>query len=374
MVYKEKVCFLIPLLLVSVSMLWMGGITSLSLFYLTVPGIICFIIFCYANKFYLSVETKAAYFVCFLLSIYIFSCAINNYNTIKDMGIMAYALGFYVPIDISLSTIKEKKHLSIMYKSFAWITVIYLVLDFVIRKQRADFSNIPEWMALNPILFFYLLKENGIYGDSNATGMIGLITFCLFFFFYEEVEKTVKNRLLTIIIFVALFFTFSRSAIFSAVAIFIVYKVYYRKKKLVKYSLWIIAIFLIFCIISFFLRDFSFLSKIEIFTKTLNYLKFQTNWNQLIFGKGNLQSISTLGLYAHNPISIYIIEYGFVGLFLYGMVFLAIILDVGKLSLFIIFPFTIASLSYSPIHITYVFTALALIKQAKRIYKIGWEK
>ena len=70
--------------------------------------------------------------------------------------------------------------------------------------------------------------------------------------------------------------------------------------------------------------DPSFGTKIEIFQKTLYFLQTYPT-HELLFGVGPNNSCDVIGYYAHNFISIYIIEYGIIGFVLYALMFFLII-------------------------------------------------
>ena len=174
-------------------------------------------------------------------------------------------------------------------------------------------SDVPAWIAANPIYSFYLLKDGGLTGDSNTIGV-----FCVTFFsvlFYANV-KSLLSKKYVFIAFLLVVFSCSRAAILSCVFIYMFWHIFYKQNVYVKVFSSVIVCFIAFYAIFIFINDPSFLTKIEIFQKTFEYLS-NADITSFLFGCGPNKSTNVLGRYAHNIWSILLVEYGFVSFVLF---------------------------------------------------------
>lgn len=123
----------------------------------------------------------------------------------------------------------------------------------------------------------------------------------------------------------------------------------------------VIAITVVYLFILF-LSDGSFLTKIEILQECYEYL-LNVNFYNLLFGIGYAQSETVLGIYGHNYIVLYLIEFGLIGLFLFSITVLSIYMQTNSNAKYLIYPYLIAGLSFAPYILPYFFLYSAVIKR-----------
>ena len=364
---KEKAVFLgAPF--VAVSMLWMATILPLSPIYVCVIPLGLAI--CYGGRFqHIKFSTYFAYGGQLLFCWYLYLLQILNGAAQHDIIILIFAILFYIMSDYMISPVSNFSDIKKIANLFLIIGALYILFDFYHRVRYADTTNIPPWILNNPIFSFYIYKEAGIHGDSNATGIVSVVLLGFNYYYRKLLVKGSKEyKYNTIIKFALLALwitTFCRSAWFAFIT-FLIIMFFFKQNIFIKFTGTIFIFIGIIYAISKFIMDPSFGTKIEIFQKTLYFLQTYPT-HELLFGVGPNNSCDVIGYYAHNFISIYIIEYGIIGFVLYALMFFFIIFDVGKPALFVLIPYSINALSYTPLHITYVFSALVLIKHCERL-------
>lgn len=353
--------------------LWMSSVLPLSPFYLVVIPIIFFP--CYPNHVTskITYTTQITYFISCCVFFYTLIQPVFTDSTFHNNIVLGFCYLFYFFCDFILCTVTSKKVYVDILRRYSLITILYMSFDFVKRLLEIDINNIPIWIKSTPIYYFYIFKGKGLHGDSNNSAMICLTVLALFYFYKVFlVEKGKKFSSIYIALIICLVLTFSRAALIAFfVLILFNHLFYYRGVYFRVFDLFFL--FLCFGGILYFLSvDASGKTKIEIYQQTLYYIVNERDIVKILFGYGGNNSVHVLGMYAHNPFSIYLIEYGVLGVCLYILFFLFVYIDVGHFSLFILIPYFVAAISFSPLHTTYLFASLSLIKQARRIYQLRW--
>lgn len=373
LIRKYSKAFLFSAAIACCSCLWMSSVLPLSLFYLC--GFFIFLYPFYSNYRIAkcNYSTKNTYFVSSFIAIYIFFQPVVSESTIHNNFVLAICLCFYMMVDSVLYSIKKRQDLQKIIYYFCVTVSIYMVLDFIIRYTTADFDDIPAWIQANPIFKFYVLKGTGLNGDANNSAAISLTGICLMFFYKHFIAVNKHQwRFLYVFLFLDLVLTCSRAALLAFIFLELFYYFFYKRNIYIKFlDLFLLAAIAI-AMILLLANDPSGRTKLEIFERTYNYVWTENDFVKFLFGYGGNMSTRVLGLYGHNPISIYLVEYRLIGFILYCSLFASIMIDVGRLSVFLLIPYAMFSLSFSPIHITYLFTALSIIKHSRRLYGIKW--
>lgn len=360
------------------SILWMTSVLPVSPFYFVVIPIFFYPFYAKYNISRQNYTTLITYLVLCLMFLYLLVQPLFSDSSVHNNYVLAFCFLFYIFCDSILYSLKSKESYINIVKCLSTITIVYMFCDFLKRVFSINLNNIPAWIAENPIFRFYLFKGEGLHGDSNNSAAICLVVL-LFLYFYRNfiAYKTSGNKrfsVLFFILFICLCSTFSRAAIISFFFILLFNHLFYRHGTYAKLFCVFVALMCALCLFYILSIDPSGKTKLSIFENTWSYLWTETSPVKIIFGYGGNQSISVLGLYAHNPISVYLIEYGLIGFVLYLAIFFFLFLDVGSLSLFILLPYFVFALSFSPLHTTYLFAALSMVKHAKRIFGIRWKK
>lgn len=357
--YLSSICF------VCFSTFWLTSLLPISPIYIFFLGGLFF------NSISYDMNINLGYKKIVVSFIYIFFMFLNNFlfcNEIKVYISYIFFLPYYFICDINLSKLSLQEIRKVV-RIYLLFNCVLLLCDTVYRFLNGITKDFAPWMIANPHLIFYQFKEPAlIYEDSNGTGIIALCVCGILHFVNYSKLNLFKNKIcISLILYFSLFFTFSRAALLG----FFCYMMYYIISKL-KASLKILFIFLFFFCFCFllvlFMQDNSFGTKMVIFNQTLEYIR-NSNLHDLLLGHGQLSSSYVIKFgYAHNILSLYIIEYGVLNLFSFIIMMVIIVRDTGiKSSLCVLLPYLIAALSFSPIIIPYIFASLALIKHIQRV-------
>jgi hypothetical protein len=312
-------------------------------------------------------ESRICYFLYILYALYFPINACINQTRMHDALIMFFFSLYYIFTDLLLYQISTKKNIISTLKIYYIINIIYFIGDLCYRVYGGSViqnTEIPTWIEANPIYKFYLYKTNSFAGDSNTIGVFALTVFSIAFFHYKHKIITFRYPFL---LFIILILSFCRAAWVAAILFLMFYYLFYKANAFIKLFFIVVILFFGFIVFIVFQNDGSFLSKLDIFNKTFIYLR-NLDLVPFIIGNGANTSSSILGLYAHNLFSILIIEYGLLGLVLCFFVFLFMAIDCKQYSFFILLPYLIVSLSYTPIFFPYLYSAICLVKHTNRIY------
>lgn len=363
--YKTSFSQLSVFFLLSFCCYFMTAIMSISpIYFSTFIGIIfLFLQLYYKNIPYASIFVYGS---CIFYSLwYLIDCIILDTKIHQALVSSFFAL-YYIFIDIALYQINDKKKINKLIKFSYFIFLTYYLFDLALRYRTMQTLEVPEWMKVNPILKFYLLKQGGFTGDSNTMGVFCTVFFSVTFFSFLNKIFTKKYVILAFILTV---FTCSRAAIVSCLALLLFWYFFYITKTSTKCLLLILGIILISAVFIIFLKDASFLTKLDIFQKTIEYIK-KCDISTFLVGLGPNNSKLALGRYAHNIWSIMLIEYGFVGLVLFFSMMLLLMASTGKYFFIVAIPYFLISLSFTPIFLQFLFCGFSIVKHISRIYPL----
>lgn len=305
------------------------------------------------------VQIKRKYIPLFFHGIILFAYVVFNavlnacqlkYPALQGLSFLFLICSFFLSTNTTEFATKTLKRV-------IFIVLILLLIEFVYRITHPQFF---KW-ATDIDNFFYIYKFSSImFSDTNETGFF-IMMFTAFLVYLND-KKVIKIPF--IILFISFSFivgTFSRAAVFGFV-VFLFYNNYFKKQSIqTKFFIVFCAIFSVFGIITFFMNDGSFLTKIEIFSKSVSYL-CRNNIREFLFGVGMNNSINALGIYGHNYISLYFIEYGAIGMFLFTS-FLIHIFFCNAETKYLLIPYIITGLSFAPYFIPYFFFFIGFILQ-----------
>lgn len=316
---------------------------------------LCIFFSCFRSN-YLKISIRS-----FLLSLAIFSLMVFHLLNFKNEYIYPIVLNGVVS-----SLIVFFAH-NIFYRvtSVDIEKIVRHGLFFLFLLYCIDFS----WKINNPLLnplydiadsdiWFYKFKNSLMFGDSNGVAIL-LLCFIGLIFSLQSTKKTQFNMLfLSIIFFILIAATFSRSALFSYVLLIICWcyrQLSFVYRFILVFPIFIISIYIISFALEYVAKDGSGGTKLnEIFA----ILKFISTANTLElftgFGIGNGDSIT--GRYVHGLIPKLIVETGILGFIIIISYFFNSLLNNRNLIWFLI-PFFVSSLSLS----TYIIVPFVIL-------------
>lgn len=269
---------------------------------------------------------------------------------------------YYIWVDLAINQVNDKEEANSILKWNSVFFFIYYIIDIILRINTMHSSSIPSWIQANQFYMFYMIKRGGVYGDSNAIGVFSLIYFSVCYFAYKR--KMVK-KIFPYLSFIMVVLTASRAALISALSLLLFEYLFLRRNIVFRFFMSFCFVLLIFIVLNILSGDPSFQSKFEIMRETAVYLNTCSVF-QFLFGNGPNSSNEIFGLYAHNIWSILVVEYGIIHTIVFLFVLILTCIDVGKSSVYVLIPYLIVSLSFTPIHLQFLFSGFALLKLINR--------
>lgn len=347
------------------SCLYLTQIVPISPFYfgLLLSFVIFFICISIRPKYKILLKSNSILIaICIIISFYIFISALINELSLKYpiLQILSYIFllfSYFVTIQNPKTIRKVFKHLIIVVEILLLIELFYRITHPKFFSWANDFTN-----------FFYIYKFSSImFLDTNETGFFILI-FLSFMLYLHKENILFIPRFTFIVFFCFLVFSFSRAAILGFLVLISYTNIFRSLSTIKKFFIINLLCVMLILIIMILLNDVSFLSKIDIFNKTYLYLS-DTTVVRFLFGVGMYNSTKVLGgIYGHNYISLYWIEYGFIGLLLF-LLFLLLILLANNKTYYLLIPFLVTGLSFFPYFCPYLFFFLGLIINLEKIKK-----
>lgn len=232
-----------------------------------------------------------------------------------------------------------------------YITLALFVIEVIYRFQNSE--------AKHSFFYFYDYKHNSImFPDTNATAVC--IEFFLCFLFYLKERRIIKIYFIEILItIVLLILAFSRAAGFGVFCLLTCWYFIKCRIPLIKILMIIFAISIGIYILIYFFSDASFLTKIDLFVQTVDYIN-KIDFFHFFIGNGIDSCMHFLSRYGHTFVTLYIIELGTLSLLVLFVLFLIAVLKT-KYALFMVIPFVTTGLSYMPYVIPFFFLYLGFI-------------
>lgn len=315
-------------------------------------------------------ENIFVYLPIFLFSLYM---AIDGFivSTVKEFMVVAYCPLFYIFGDIILYQI-DKTEFKKVIKSYFIFNLFLMLADLIYRIfNSSNFFNENQYL-IGSIYAFYAFKDTSLlHEDSNGSGVIILSIVSVLAFINTNCAKKDKFfKKLYFVFFILLLLTFARASIVSFIVLFLFIHFFFKRHIYFKTILVAIGCFLVPVLFTFLttignINDGSYSSKIMLFIKTYNYLKWADMF-QFIFGNGDAIARIILHGSAHNFVTALLVISGFISLLLYVWMFIAMAVDAKKGSYMIILPYFITSLSYTPLATPYIFVALLIVKHMNK--------
>ena len=289
---------------------------------------------------------------------------INKTSSIQDGLFVIFSLLTYVIFDLIFGKLSKE---DIIKTSVIYVKTLtfFFMFEFIFRLYKNHFTITNLFDPSFYLYKFYIFKEGTLFGGSDTNFICTHLLSLFFFGFYLTKRYKINLNKYLFILIMCVFFTFCRSGWISLVLGLITIQFIYGKncclhKGRIVFSL-IFVIAVLFLLLKIFLKDASFLTKIDIFQKTVFFLNNYPLQNRL-FGLGYLNSIQVVGEHvAHTLISTFLMDTGFVGLFLYLTVWGLILKESKYYALFIFIPIFIFSLSFIQQMIPFLFALLAII-------------
>lgn len=350
-------------LIMTSSTMFITRFMSLSPFYF---GVILSILllFCYLSircdkaRLKISLNCFILILVSYIYILYIILNSLINGISLKYPMLISFSIIMYFVSKFLYKKI-DIKYVCFFVNMFIFFNFFLLSFDLIYRILH---PRILPWEYTSKD-FFYMFKFSSIiFNDTNEVGFMALIILT-FMYSLNKVGITKIKRMYFCLFFALLFFTFSRAAILGFLVLFFIYSIRENIKITVLIplgSLFLIVIFIFFLSFSTEdISDVSLKSKFDIFFKTFDYLR-TVDIKTFLFGIGYEKSPTVLGIYGHNYISLYIIEFGFVGLLLLLSLLFSIFIECNNNKFFLIVYF-ITGLSYVPYFIPYFYILMGIL-------------
>jgi hypothetical protein len=352
---KYNITYLYFSLLFAFSGSFLANITIFSPVYFSFIGSILLLVIylLFSGRLFCDIEISIIIFIDILIMLYLFiqMFVSGSFKYFKDYIIYALSMTYF-PFVVIFSHIISTRELISIIKKYILLSTIILILDIVWRIYNRD-------TIYTGIFAFYNYKLNGImFMDSNFSAFFAMINFS--FILYLRDHKFIPfSRKFIFFQFVLIVLNLSRAAIIGSLILFF-YLLFKRQKLVMRVIIFFVFIIFLWILLSIIIMDHSFLTKIEIFTDTVEYLK-TISGRELFLGNGYTSSIGFLGRAAHNYISFLIIEMGFVSLLLFFLLFFCIYFVTQRVFVYILIPYLIAGLSMSPTAIPYYYAIAGMM-------------
>lgn len=359
--------FLNPFYILTIfSCLYLTQILPVSPFYFGLFFTLCATLICFSIRprvILLKIKKKYIPLIihCIVISVYVFFNAVINSCGLKYPILQLLSMLFLV-----LSFILPTNNKDFIKKTFYHLITIVIVLLSIEFVYRITHPKTFDW-ATEVGNFFYIYKFSSImFSDSNETAFFILIFISLLLYFNDTKFVFISKKKF-LLFFIFLVGTFSRAAVFAFLVLLFYNFIFKRLNIFIKILLLFFSFFLFTYVLMIFSKDGSFLTKIDIFLRTINYLKY-VSIRDFFIGVGINNSIDALGFYGHNYISLYLVEYGFIGLLLLLTLFIHIFYLCPK-TYFLLVPYLVAGLSFAPYFVPYFYFFIGIIIHLEEINK-----
>jgi hypothetical protein len=292
----------------------------------------------------------------FLLSQIAIGAPVSRY-----IGVIAAICYFIVTAAFAFNL--DRKSLNKLISNFITYSTVLLIAECIWRLTHPN-AEYAVFDGSDDSRWIYQYKFGGLmYMDSNAVGIHVIIL--LFFIYYLEKEQNAAWPKIKVILLILLVLTFSRAAWFGFVVGW-VYMRYLQNKQLGFYILNLVffitagILFYKFYLQAKISTDLSYQSKFDIISVVLNHFKGITS-SELFLGIGFSNSLTRMGVYAHNFFIVFLIESGIIGLFLMILLLFQFTVSTRLKALYILVPFVITTLSSTITFMPFFYVAMALI-------------
>lgn len=284
------------------------------------------------------------------------------FSDIKSSLLLSLSALFYILGDIIMYQINIKELKSIL-RTYLYFNILLMVADLMYRVYNVQSGKVQAVIS-NQIYQFYLYKETGLlHMDANGSGFI-ISAILSVLVYLKSVYSDKLYKVMYIIFFIMLILTFSRASIVGHICLLLVIHLFVRRNVYIKILIGVIAIFSTIPLITLLLNsidDWSFFTKLVIFSETIEYVK-KANITQLLLGNGNGGSEKFLTFGAHNFISAYLIDTGLISLILHIFTCILVGIEMKSKWYILLVPYFLISLSYTPLVVPYIFIAALIIK------------
>jgi len=357
-----------------------GGLSDLFRYLIPVGSFVVFIsfasIFCSRKNLLLTdvqVFLLGGIFLWLILSVIVViiaSISIDSYSgVIHTLGkvfvaFLAFSVGCLIPS--FLGRVDVNRLFNAVYATF----FLFLSFEFLSRLllSSVDFGN--------GLYFFYALKvETFFAADTNSLAIVIVLFLCIHYGLIDKVTGDKRWVFWGCIIFV--FLTFSRSSWVALISLFLALGLAQARKNLLFYIFFVILfaciVLISYYIFIWFLSDYSFRTRVEIFSK-LPELFFSYDVLPQLFGFGVQDGARAYsfesGRHAHALFPMLLGQLGIIGSVIYGLL-CAGVLWTGKFKSFILLlaVFMMGLSYFIPLYETFFFAA-GLIAALGKSYKV----
>jgi hypothetical protein len=258
------------------------------------------------------------------------------------------------------------------------LSIVLIAVDCIYRFANPDPFYLVGGGVLSNLmgsLSMYAYKTNSLLFDDSNTSAIYCIAVIMFLKWMSGRKKE-KNTGRFILLWILLLLTLSRAALIATLLSMVFFILFSKSNddKLViskkRASVLFIVIVIIVARYGLYLfgkiKDASFLSKFMIINNAVKYYS-TASLRQVLFGVGFGHSKDFLfGVASHIQLLSYAIDSGIIGMFLFIKILINAV-KYNKYNLYIVLPFAIAGMSFSPYILTYLFFPIGLVSISKKI-------
>lgn len=253
------------------------------------------------------------------------------------------------------------------YKNSLLLLVVFLSLELCTRLLLKPSGG-----------DFYDYKISYMYYDSNFTGLV-ILNYLFFYYYLRDRKNFYFPKCYEIVLWLFLLLTFSRASILVGFVFYIILYKVGRWRNLFVFLFLLVSIFVFYDLLTQYLQgnnfraiDGSFNSKFYILKKSIEIFNELTLKEHLFgIGLGNFEYYT--GIFAHNILVTFLIEFGLLSAGVLVLFFLLVIKRSNGFANFIIIVNLIAGFSlfsaYSPFLL--VLSALILLEENKSSNQLG---
>lgn len=272
------------------------------------------------------------------------------------MGLFYFLLTIFC-----LKGLSKDQQLKIIYY-FLILSIGLLIVECVWRLSHPMFidPNNPKFNVFKkPELLIYAYKFRSImYVDSN---FVGVFVLCLYFLCSYLNKKRKYIKYLKIILFILAVLSLSRAVIVTIIfyeLLFLLIKKYGVLRVIIFFSVFILG-FLI-SVLYYFKDDASFMTKFNIISITFDYLE-KADLKNILLGVGMANAKDYLNIGSHNLFVTIFLDSGLLGFIFYLLMLIQIVIKTNYKALYVVLPFILAGMSFSPHAVPYFYCILGFI-------------
>lgn len=261
----------------------------------------------------------------------------------------------YLIVSILICSSITKEYLLELSMKFINFSIVLLIIEAVWRYTHP--SDNLLYNALSNVSFYKYKFGSIMYQDSNFVGIFAICV--LFFAVYLDVRQNEKTRVQQFILLALCMLSLSRATMISSVVFFYFFSGAI-KRNTKKHLFLLLLVIGIYVASNFVLYDGSFISKLDIVGRTVEFFG-RASIGEKLFGIGLGMSKQYIGIGSHNFVVTYLLETGIIGFIFLLLIWMVVFFVSKKKVYYVMFPFLIAGLSAAQHFIPFLYCIYATI-------------